>query len=326
MNTLKKDASLIFTVLNEQESLPAFLRSLSDQSCKTSQIVCVDGGSKDSTVLILREWAKSQHNDVILIEGDGLSISEGRNLAVNHASFERILVTDAGTKLDPNWVREMLSTFDSSPESHVISGWFEPLNGRYWQNLIGAATTPLLEEINPASFLPSHRSVGFTKSAWAATGGYPEWLDYCEDLVFDIKLKEAGYSFAFAKEAVVLWGARSSLSSFFRQYYRYSRGDGKANLWKTRHLARYSFYFVLLFTVLIGLFEMSFLLLVSALMIGVRSLAYGKRVWVRFKSSPISATRLLIGVPLVCLAGDIAKMLGYPVGILWRIKMLKQNG
>src|SRR5258707_2746833 len=30
-------------------------------------------------------------------------------------------------------------------------------------------------------------------------GGYPEWLDYCEDLVFDLAPQNAGHRFGFAR-------------------------------------------------------------------------------------------------------------------------------
>ena len=47
------------------------------------------------------------------------------------------------------------------------------------------------------------RSVAFTKGAWRRAGGYPEWLDYCEDVVFDLKLRQKFGPFLFVPEAVV---------------------------------------------------------------------------------------------------------------------------
>ena len=35
---------------------------------------------------------------------------------------------------------------------------------------------------------------------------------------------------------------RPHLRAFYVQYYRYARGDGKANLWLKRHLIRYGTY------------------------------------------------------------------------------------
>ena len=44
--------------------------------------------------------------------------------------------------------------------------------------------------------------------------------------------------------AIAHFRPRSSLRAFFKQYYRYSRGDGKADLWRKRHAIRYGAYAV----------------------------------------------------------------------------------
>ena len=51
----------------------------------------------------------------------------------------------------------------------------------------------------------------FSRAVWERVGGYPEWLDYCEDLVFDLALRHAGCRFAFGDQ--VLCQDRSSSSS-----------------------------------------------------------------------------------------------------------------
>ena len=100
---------------------------------------------------------------------------------------------------------------------------------------MGATVLPTVDEVKPESFLPSSRSVAFTKAAWEAAGGYPEWIDYCEDLIFDFRLRDVAGPFAWAPEAVAHFRPRGSLKAFFKQYYRYARGDGKADLWRKKH-------------------------------------------------------------------------------------------
>jgi hypothetical protein len=84
--------------------------------------------------------------------------------------------------------------------------------------------------------------VAFRKEAWAGAGGYPEWLDYCEDLVFDFCLLADAGQAVFAPAALVYFRPRPNLAAFGRQYYRYARGDGKADLWAGRHAIRYATY------------------------------------------------------------------------------------
>ena len=50
---------------------------------------------------------------------------------------------------------------------------------------------------------------------------YPEWLDYCEDLLFDFAIRAQCGGFSFAPNAIVYFRPRGSLRSFYKQYYLY---------------------------------------------------------------------------------------------------------
>jgi len=190
---------------------------------------------------------------------------------------------------------------------------------------MGATVLPALEDIDPSTFLPSSRSVAFRKAAWREVGGYPEWLDYSEDLMFDIALRDAGKQFAFAPGAVAHFRPRADLPAFYRQYYRYARGDGKANLWLKRHAARYATYTLGPAIAVSSLLHRSSLPGKAGLLaVLLAAAAYCRRPYMRLfpmlRGLPLtSALYALALVPVIRLTGDIAKMLGYPVGVLWRL-------
>ena len=310
-------ATLVLTVLNEQSSLPDFLISLSAQESLPSEIVVVDGGSTDATVAIFETWSVPAVCTLRVIVSPGANISEGRNHAIEAASNSRIIVTDAGTHLDKRWASFMLAAFDAPPSPDIVSGFFTPTGDTLMERSIAFTVTPRLAEIDPLTFLPSSRSIGFTRGAWAAAGGYPEWLDYCEDLLFDLKLKELGYQFHFEGDARVTWSARPSLSAFMKQYYRYARGDGKAGLWAKRHMARYSAY-----VVGVGLLAVTIVWPWAAIALvagvgGYMSKFWG-RVWRGRKTFGSGLFAALLLVPVIVVAGDLAKMTGYPVGLKWK--------
>jgi GT2 family glycosyltransferase len=182
---------------------------------------------------------------------------------------------------------------------------------------MGATVLPAVDDVDPSTFLPSSRSVLFRRSAWERAGGYPEWLDYCEDLVFDLALKQAGCRFAFAPRAVAWFRPRGSFRAFFRQYYLYARGDGKANLWPRRHLIRYSMY--ALGTVFLLRRRNSWYLLLLG------GFLYTRRPYLRLfpyltRTSVHEALFAMALVPVIRFVGDVAKMLGYPVGVWWRLR------
>lgn len=309
-------ASLILTVLNEAKNIRAFLDSVAQQTLVPAEIVIVDGGSSDGTVLAIESWQPPRGCAVTVLVDPGAGISRGRNLAITRAQHEFILVTDAGTAMNSDWTERMLAPLCGGA-ADVVSGFFHPVGTSFMERLIAFAVTPMLSEIDPARFLPSSRSVAFTQTAWRASGGYPEWLDYCEDLVFDIALLKAGHRFEFEPRAQVSWSARSSIRAFMKQYYRYARGDGKAGLWLKRHVVRYAAYITG-----VGLLTAAAWRPWLLIPLAVGSVAYMSKTWRRIlkrrREFGSGATIAAILAPMIVVSGDLSKMVGYPVGLAWR--------
>lgn len=337
--------SLIVTVKNEAASLPRLLDSIAAQTRAPDEIVIVDGGSTDATPDILRDYAARLPLQVIV--QPGANISQGRNTAIRAAHGDIICSTDAGVRLEPTWLEEIAQPFDGRPTTDdrrpptadsrtlaavggqrsavvdVVSGFFVPDPRGVFETALAATTLPVLADIRPEKFLPSSRSVAFRKTAWEQVGGYPVWLDYCEDLVFDFALRAAGCRVVFAPRAIAHFRPRSNLRGFFKQYYQYARGDGKANLWLLRHLIRYTTYLVALPLVIallvFGIWGLGFGILVFGFL-AMFFTPYERLLPMLRGMSFFDALRAIAWVPVIRVAGDIAKMIGYPVGVVWRVK------
>lgn len=313
-----RDVSLIVTVLNEAGTISTLMASIAAQTIRPREVIVVDGGSRDGTQLHVEWWHGRLGCPLRLIEAPGTNISAGRNRGIAAARAPIIAVTDAGVRLDSNWLEEITAPFDCE-NTDIVAGFFVPDPDTVLELAMGATVLPALSDVDPASFLPSSRSVAFRKAAWGAVSGYPEWLDFCEDLVFDLALRDRGTTRRFAPEAVVYFRPRGSLRAFWRQYYHYARGDGKANLWLKRHLIRYGTYTGLIALLVAG--KRGKPLWPLALIAGA---AYLRRpiqhLW-RSDTPSSTAQRLAATalVPLIRITGDYAKMAGYPVGVWWRI-------
>lgn len=308
------------TVKNEMESLPRLLESLRNQTRTPNQVIIVDGGSTDGTLALLNRHKKS--SNLTVIECPGANISQGRNAAIAQANAEIIASTDAGVRLDSRWLEKLTEPFIKDQPPDVVGGFFEPDPHGVFETALAATTLPALRDVRAEMFLPSSRSVAFLKTAWEKVSGYPEWLDYCEDLVFDLALRRAGMRFQFAPEARVYFRPRPTLAKFFRQYYLYARGDGKANLWFERHLVRYVTYFVVL---PISLWLLTFLPWIGIMILlggGAAMFATPYRRLLDWwgKLGPGEKLAAIALVPLIRVTGDFAKMIGYPVGVWWRLR------
>ncbi|HLG51140.1 MAG TPA: glycosyltransferase [Chloroflexota bacterium] len=309
--------SLIATVLNEEQSIDALLASIAAQTRPPDEVVIVDGGSRDRTVARIRAWG-DRIAGLRLISCPGASIAVGRNRAIAAATGDVIACTDAGVRLDPRWLERIIEPLARGAD--VAMGFFVADPRTLFERALGATTLPDVDEIVPDRFIPSSRSIAYTRRAWEIAGGYPEWLDYCEDVVFDLALRRAGLRFAWVPGAVVYFRPRPSLAAFFRQYFLYARGDGKANLWLHRHVIRYLTY--------LGaplVFRLGFWYNPAWLALGLGGCLYLQRPYRRLIraygrrfDAHLGAALLL--VPLLRLVGDLAKMLGYPVGVWWRLR------
>jgi glycosyltransferase involved in cell wall biosynthesis len=209
--------SLICTVLNEGDAIRRLLDSVHCQTRQPDEFIVVDGGSTDNTVSIILEYAPRLPLQVHVEPGANISL--GRNVAIGRATGEIIASVDAGVWLERDWLEKLVAPIERGDgEGQTAAGFFVADSRGPFEAAMGATVLPELRDIDPEKFLPSSRSVAFTKTAWAAAGGYPEWLDYCEDLIFDLRLREVAGPFPFAGEAIAHFRPRGNLRSFYRQY------------------------------------------------------------------------------------------------------------
>ncbi|HEY0735065.1 MAG TPA: glycosyltransferase [Herpetosiphonaceae bacterium] len=311
--TDRPNVSLIATVKNEADNIAALLDSMLAQSRRPDEIVINDNHSGDETAAIVERYIAAGH-PIKLVRG-GFNIPSGRNNAIHHARGPIIASCDAGLVLPDHWLAEIVAPLEQN-EADLVGGFYEPAPRSTWELALGATNFPDAEEINPATFLPGGNSMAFTKAAWEAVGGYPEWADTCEDLIFDLAIKERGLRFTFVPGAAVKFRPREHPRAFFRQYYTYARGDGVADLFLKRHLIRYTSYLGLLGVVLLARRRRAALLM---LIPGVIYHVYKpyRRLRERARHLPLRQKLLAFAyVPLIRLIGDVAKMIGFPVG-LW---------
>ena len=311
--------SLICTVKNEADNIAALLDSMLAQTRTPDEIVVNDCGSTDNTAAIVQSYI--DRGAAIKLVAGGFNISSGRNNAINHATHSIIASTDAGLALDPHWLERIVAPIERG-EADLVAGFYQAAPTTLVETVIGATNYPLASEVNPQKFLAAGQSVAFRKTAWEHVGGYPEWLDHCEDLVFDQAIARAGFKTTTVLDAVVHFTPRSSFKALARQYFFYARGDGIADLWRKRHAIRYTTYVMLVVLLLAARHKPA---LVGLIMLG--GYAYTRqpyrRLWRATQGwSWARRSFAMLMPPLVRVVGDVAKMVGYPIGV-WHRKAKK---
>ena len=101
--------SIIIPVYNVEGYLPFCLESLVNQTYPNLEIICVNDGSSDNSLNILKQYASKDERFVIIDKvNEGVSIA--RNTALQSVKGEYIVFVDADDWLDENYVEIMLKT------------------------------------------------------------------------------------------------------------------------------------------------------------------------------------------------------------------------
>ncbi len=364
-----KKVSFITTIFNEEKTVTNFLKSLFEQNYLPGEIIIVDGGSKDNTVVsiydfLFKKAARQFTASIIdkkydeslqvknerilkkillkiqtgsdpekkgetetetelsvkLISSPGSRISEGRNIAITHALNEIICGSDGGCSLDKNWLYEITkSYFEDKRKFDVVGGFSHPVALSFLEKLLEVCIMPKRKEIDPKKFMPSSRNISFLKSAWREAGGYPEDLDYGEDMRFNFNLAEKGFRIAFNPDAIVYWRMRENLVLIFKQFFRYAKGDAIGKMYTYRHLARFVSMIFFITIIIISVYFSSWCLILFVPLLFIYVYKPYSRIadsWRHIRGFCKILTALFVPFMLVFI--DTAKALGYIYGKLKR--------
>ncbi|MCL5070228.1 MAG: glycosyltransferase [Actinobacteria bacterium] len=357
-----KNVSFIITILNEEKDISAFLDSLFEQSALPEEIVIVDGGSTDNTVDILSNYFLGKAKDfdfklsgnimfdapdgivnsdknsssikIKIFQIKGVRISEGRNFAIKNTSGETICVSDSGCILDKDWFLQITKPFQSRRELNIVSGYNYAIAKNFLQSCLAASIMPKKEEIKKEKYMPSSRNLSFKKNAWLEVGGYPETMDYGEDMKFNFNLRSKGYEIDYNPEAVVYWKMRDNLAKIFKQFFRYAKGDALGKMYLYRHLIRFFSFMVLAAIIVLSVVLSPWFLLILIVLFTAYSFKPYSRInyiWDNPKISPyivlkkygcmkkiLSKTIAIFFIPFLLIYIDLAKLSGYIYGLFYR--------
>lgn len=298
--------TLITTVKNEERTIASFLESVKNQTRKPHEIIIVDANSTDKTV----EYIKKSGLKITLLVKKG-NRSVGRNTAIKKSSNQVIAVTDVGCVLDKNWLEKITNPFhDESVD--VVSGFYKPKAQGIFEKCLAAYTCTMEDKLDKKSFLPSSRSIAFKKKSWERVGGYPEYLDTCEDLVFASKMKQQGLEFVTQEKAFVWWRQRKNIFLAFKQFFSYAQGDGEAHFFRKSTPFLFGRYVV-------GLIILFFAIMTSNIflfsLITICICAY--LLWaIRKNYKYVKNIRAIIYLPLLQIVSDVAVILGTSLGFI----------
>lgn len=224
--------SVIIPVRNEAETVAPLLQSLAGQTLPPAEVVIVDGGSTDGTPEAIEAWQRRESSGlpVCLLQPGEATPGRGRNIGAAAAENEWIAFTDAGIRLDREWLFRLAEPVNRDPGVQVVYGHYEPEVDTFFTQCASLAYVPPLHE-TPGGRMrgPSIACTLIRKTSWEQAGGFPDFRAG-EDLIFMERLAALSCKVAWAPGAVVRWSLQPTLLATFRRFLVYSR----ANVWAGR--------------------------------------------------------------------------------------------
>ncbi len=308
--------SLVIPMKNESNSLTQLIESIERQTFQPDEIVLVDGGSIDDTVKLAEQFA-AKNPKIKLVKVTEASPGKGRNIGIENARNEWIALTDAGIKLEKDWLENLVKAAAKSPGSELIYGNFSPIMGSLFEKCAAISYVPALKENSIRG--KSVVSMLLKKGVWEKVGGFPD-LRAAEDLIFIETAEKQGLKSAFAPKANVHWQLQPNLKTTFQKFVLYS----KHNIWAGRawdwHYGVAKQYLLVLLLVVLAIVHSWFWLFAGLAWLAART---AKRILLhRFEFGVKTLFNPLIfcGVSLLILTIDAATFTGWAQAILNKSK------
>lgn len=230
MTNTRRTVSVILTVRNDRKGCRLIIDSLLAQTRTPDEIVVLDAGSTDGTWELLQNYAQATPH-LRLHSAPGANIAQGRNIATQHATGEIIAATDGGCSAESTWLERLVQPFEEDGTTEFVAGFYRVNPYSLFESVVGLVTMRgQLDPIDPRTFNPSGRSMAYTKDVWRRAGGWPEWVRFSEDTLFDLKLRQLNVQWRTAPTAIVHWRPRCTFRSLARQFYCYGTGRGHTQI------------------------------------------------------------------------------------------------
>ena len=151
--------SIVVPVFNESPNIQQLIDSITLQSLQPYEVILVDGGSTDDTVEKIRNITLPKLQLKLLIK-KGAMPGQGRNVGTEAAAGEWIAYTDAGIKLDSDWLLELNKVREGESEVDIIYGNVIPIVRNFFEKAACISYTPSSKKDRKSTRLnSSHSSV-----------------------------------------------------------------------------------------------------------------------------------------------------------------------
>lgn len=120
--------SIIVPVYNVEKYLSKCLESLINQTLKDIEVICVNDGSTDNSLSILKEYA-NKDSRIKIIDKQNEGVSVARNTGIEVATGQYLMFVDSDDYLVENACEKALNTIEHNESDICIFGHYDLVDG-----------------------------------------------------------------------------------------------------------------------------------------------------------------------------------------------------
>ncbi len=244
------EVSVIVVCYNEEDNIGQCLNSLAaqDYPLEKYEINVADGGSRDQTQNIIRDFMQKHPNIKLVIE-DKSGTASGRNAGIKASRFNHIAFIDADCQAPPDWlsllavnyrrVKEEFTDVIAVGGRNVIpqeAGNFQKAIGIALDSYIGSFDSIQGRQFKEPVLVNSLSTANslYEKDKIVEIGYFDESLkSEAEDADLNFRLFSSGNKFMFIPDSFVWHKMRTTPKKWMNNMFRYGKG-------RARLLKRYS--------------------------------------------------------------------------------------
>ena len=195
------NCSIVVRAYNEEKHIGRLLEGIRHQTLKDVEIILVDSGSTDQTVVITESFGAR----IVRIASDEFTFGRSLNFGVRAATRELIVIASAHIyPVYPDWLEFLLRPFAADEKVALTYGKQRaPYTAKYSERQIYHQWYPDSGRHDQSTAFCNNANAAIRKSLWEKNP-YDESLTGLEDLAWAKWTKEQGYKISYIPEAEII--------------------------------------------------------------------------------------------------------------------------
>ena len=254
--------SIIICAKNEATNIKENLSFILNQKYSKFEVIVVNHDSNDDSEEILSEFEKKHdHLKALSFKNNKSGKKEPISYAIEHASYEHLIFTDADCKPNSDlWINKFSNGFK---EKEIIIGYGPHTKSKGLLNFLIRLDTAIIGitylsyALSKLGYMAVGRNMGYTKSIFKSTNGFASHKDVVsgdDDLFIQKALKKDNFNVNIDPETYCFSATPQSWKSWLNQKNRHHSSSNKYKVINKALLGIYPLSLVLMWFSFVSLF------------------------------------------------------------------------